>query len=89
MEDEAQAKILGLLDVISVEVAANRSVTAELRNEVRAGFGRVDRRLGNLETCVEGVETELRSVKTELRSVETELRSFRGEFDRRVTALER
>jgi predicted nucleic acid-binding Zn-ribbon protein len=89
MEHEAQAKVLQLLDVISVEVAANRSDTAELRNEVRAGFGRVDRRLGNLETRVEGVETELRSVETRVRSVETELRSFRGEFNRRIAPLER
>ena len=59
MEDEAQAKILQLLDVISVEVAANRGETSSLRNEtsllrdeMRAGFGRVERRLGNLEIQV-------------------------------------
>jgi hypothetical protein len=82
MENEAQAKILQLLDVISVEVAANRIDTSELRKEMRAGFGRVERRLGNLEIRVENVETELRIVQTDLRS-------FRGEFERRIAPLER
>ena len=82
MEDEAQAKILQLLDVISVEVAANRNDTSELRDEMRAGFGRVERRLGNLEIRVENVETELRVVQSDLRS-------FRGEFERRIAPLER
>ena len=75
MKDEAQAKILKLLDVISVEVAANRSDTSELRAEMRSGFGRVERRLGNLEIRVQNVETELRS--------------FRCEFERRIAPLER
>jgi hypothetical protein len=74
MEDYAQAKILQLLDVISVEVAANRTDSAELRKEVRSGFDRVDRRLGHLEIRVEGMETELRD--------------FRGEFERRIAPLE-
>jgi hypothetical protein len=69
------AKVLQLLDVIAVEVAANRTDTAELRAEMRSGFNRVDRRLGNLENRVGDLETQLRS--------------FRGEFDRRITALER
>ncbi|HEY5020897.1 MAG TPA: hypothetical protein VII30_00275 [Gemmatimonadaceae bacterium] len=63
MEDEARAKILQFLDVISVEVAANRNETSELRSEMRAGFGRVERRLGNIEVRVETVETELRSFR--------------------------
>ena len=75
MENEAQVKILQLLDVISVEVAANRTETSELRTEMRAGFNRVDRRLGNLETRVENVETELRVVQTDLRVVQTGLRA--------------
>ena len=56
MSDETQHKILQLLDVISVEVAANRQEisanrreTVELRTEMRAGFGRVERRLGHIE----------------------------------------
>jgi hypothetical protein len=49
MENEAQAKILQLLDMISVKVAANRTDTSELRDEMRAGFDRVERRLGNVE----------------------------------------
>jgi hypothetical protein len=75
MEDPTQAKILQLLDVISVEVAANRSETADLRNEMRAGFNRVEHRLGILEIRVENVKTELRD--------------FRGEFERRIALLER
>jgi hypothetical protein len=97
VEEGMQAKILQLLDLIAVEVAANRTETAklgadlraelrgeastlrngtaELRAEMRHGFGRVERRLGNLETRVEGIETELRS--------------FRGEFERRIAPLER
>lgn len=89
MSDETQNKVLQLLDVISVEVAATRQETAanseaivamreetaELGTEMRAGFGRVERRLGHIEVRVE--------------TVETELRSFRGEFERRVAALER
>jgi hypothetical protein len=93
MENEAQAKILQLLDVISVEVSANRGETSSLRSELhretsllrdemRAGFGRVERRLGNLEIRVENVETELRVVQTDLRS-------FRGEFECRIAPLER
>jgi hypothetical protein len=75
MEDEAKAKILQLLDVISVEVAANRNEASELRSEMRAGFGRVGRRLGAIEVRVEIIQTELRS--------------FRGEFERRIAPLER
>jgi hypothetical protein len=55
VESEAKTKILQLLDGISVEVAANRSETSEMRS----GFGRVERRLGNLELRFENVETEL------------------------------
>ena len=44
MESEANAKIVQLLDLISAEVAANRNETSELRGEMRAGFGRVERR---------------------------------------------
>ena len=75
MEDEAKTKILQLLDVISVEVAANRSETAELRSEMRAGFGRVERRLGHIEVRVENVETEFRA--------------FHGAFQSRIAPLER
>jgi hypothetical protein len=93
MESEIQAQILHLLDMISVEVGANRgetsslrnefrNETSSLRNEMRSGFGRVERRLGNLEGRVENIETELRVVQTDLRS-------FRGEFERRIAPLER
>ena len=85
MEDNIQAKILQLLDVISVEVAANRNQTTQLGEEMRSesasvrhemcgGFDRVDRRLGNLKNRVE--------------TLETEVRDFRGEFECRIAPLE-
>jgi predicted nucleic acid-binding Zn-ribbon protein len=80
MEDQAQAKILQLLDVISVEVAANRADTAELRDEVRSGFGRVERRLGNLENRVENLEDRVTGLGNEIHA-------FRGEFERRIAPL--
>ena len=96
MSDETQHKILQLLDVISVEVAATRQETAansraivsmrdetgELRTEMRSGFARVDRRLGNVETRLERVETESAATRADLRD-------FRQEFERRVAPLER
>ena len=82
MNDEAPRKILQLLDVISVEVAANRGETSELRSEMRAGFGRVERRLGNVEVRVESLEVRVAGMATEIRS-------FRGEFERRIAPLER
>jgi hypothetical protein len=82
MESETGAQILHRLDVLSVEVAATRnefsglrSEFSGLRTEMRTGFQRVDRRLGNLQNRVERVETELRS--------------FRSEFERRIAPLER
>jgi archaellum component FlaC len=52
-----------------------------LRNEMRLGFSRVDRRLGNIENRVEHLETEVHDVKIDLRS-------FRNEFERRIAPLE-
>ncbi len=92
MKKQTEEKILQLLDVISVEVAANRNETTELRSELRsettslrtemrAGFDRFDRGLGNLETRVESLETEVHEMKVDLRD-------FRGEFERRIAPLE-
>jgi hypothetical protein len=76
---EMQLKILSLVDTLSVELASMRNEVrgefSELRTEVRTGFQRVDRGLGNLENRVENLETDLRS--------------FRGEFERRIEPLER
>jgi predicted nucleic acid-binding Zn-ribbon protein len=95
VENEAQTKILQLLDVISVEVAANRNDTAELRTEMHAGFSRVERRLGNLEirvenieTRVENIETRVENIETRVENIETGLRDFRGEFEVRIAPLE-
>ncbi len=70
---DQMAEVRKLLDVLAVEVGAGRhdtaelrKDTAELRDEMRSGFGRVERRLGNLGNRVEGVETELCSFRAEL-----------------------
>jgi hypothetical protein len=88
VERETENRILQLLDVVSVEVAANRSETSELRIEMRNGFGRVERRLGNLEIRVENLETELHNVKIDVHDMKIDLRDFRGEFERRIAPLE-
>jgi len=75
MADETQQKILHLLDVLSVEVNATRAGVEALATQTSAGFERVERRLAHVEMRVE--------------TVETELRAFRGEFDHRVSSLER
>ena len=84
-EDDQLQRIFSLLDVLSVQVSATqagvdslreetRSGVGALREETRNGFERVERRLGNLETRVEGIETDLRA--------------FRNETNRRVSSLE-
>jgi chaperonin cofactor prefoldin len=78
MNEETEIKILKLLDVIAVEVAAGRNDTADLSAKVDSldvKVDRIERRLGRVETRVENVETELRS--------------FRHEFERRIAPLER
>jgi archaellum component FlaC len=77
-DDEPLQKIFGLLDALSVQVGTTQAEMhagfARLEAKVDAGFDRVERRLGNLETRVEGIETEFRA--------------FREETERRVTLLE-
>jgi len=46
-----------------------------VRSEMRVGFGRLERRLGDIEVRVE--------------TVETELRAFRNELEHRMSPLER
>lgn len=81
MEEDVQAKVLRLLDVIALEVVANRGEMREGFRRVDVRFDRVERRLGNVEARMEGVETRIEGV-------ETELRLFRGEFERRIAPLE-
>ena len=82
MQRETEAKILGLLDVISVPVAGNDRKISEWQSDMRRSFGRVDRRLGYLEHRVESSETEVGAVTTGLRD-------FRDQFVRRIAPLER
>jgi hypothetical protein len=78
MEDENQAKMLHMLDVIAVEVSGLRDEFrgefSDVRKEMRAGFNR--------ETRVEHLETDVHDVKIDLRE-------FRTEFERRIAPLER
>ena len=93
MNGDMQTKVFQLLDVIAVEVAAHRVETAkqnvDLRTEMHSGFNRIDHRLGSLETRVENIETRVENTETNVVSLGAELRSFRGEFERRITPLER
>ena len=75
----------------------------DLRTEMHSGFNRIDHRLGSLETRVGNIETRVENIETRVENIETrventetnvvslgaELRSFRGEFERRITPLER
>ena len=81
MSGKDSAKILKSLDVLSVQVGhlmvKTDAIDANLeafQSETRANFGRVERRLGYLETRFEGLETEFRA--------------FRIGTERRITALE-
>ncbi len=56
--DENFQRVFQLLDVISVEVALNRSETERLSGVMEVGFQRVDRRLGNIESRIEALEDQ-------------------------------
>ena len=74
VEPGAERKIIGMLDVLSLEVVSLRQDVAGLRDdngeikrdigalraEMSSGFDRLDRRMGRLETRVETLETGLR-----------------------------
>jgi archaellum component FlaC len=89
LNDKTERKILRLLDVLAVDVSAVRNDTRGLDAKIDG----LDRRLGRVETRVEGVETEMRAfrheVETRFEGVETELRSVRHEYARRIAPLER
>jgi hypothetical protein len=99
--DETQAKILQLLDVISVEVAATRTELREefrreiggLRNDLHGEIGglRNEMRTGfdRVDRRFGNLETRVESLETEVQTVKVDLRSFRGEFERRIAPLER
>ena len=78
MNDETEARLFTLLDVISVEVAAGR-------NDIRG----LDAKVTELDTKVERLDRRLGRVETRVEGVETELRLFRHEFERRISPLER
>jgi hypothetical protein len=61
MEDEVQAKIFRLLDVISIKVLANRNETSELRNET-----------SGLRSETSGLRDEMRSGFSRVENIETE-----------------
>jgi archaellum component FlaC len=49
----------------------------------------IETRVENIETRVENIETRVENTETNVVSLGAELRSFRGEFERRITPLER
>ena len=99
MDNEAQARILQLLDVISVEVAAGRNDTRRLEAKVTGLDAKVtgldakvtglDAKVTGLDAKVDRLERRLGRVETRVEGVETELRLFRHEFERRIAPLER
>jgi predicted RNase H-like nuclease (RuvC/YqgF family) len=87
-DDAPLPQILHLLGVLSVQVGATQAGVQRLESrvdslatEMRTGFDRVERRLGNLETRVEGIETRLERVETRVESIAENL-------EKRVSALE-
>jgi len=72
-------------------------------NRIDHRLGSLETRVGNIETRVENIETRVENIETRVENIETrventetnvvslgaELRSFRGEFERRITPLER
>ncbi len=103
MQQRALAKIIELLDVISVEVGANRNETAELRAELRNETGGLRNELRNetaelrkemrtgfdrVDRRLGKLETRVEDLETEVKAQRVELRSFRGEFERRIAPLE-
>jgi hypothetical protein len=64
LDASSEARLFGMLDALSLGVAKVgdnlQMFRAELRDEMRAGFERVDRRIGNLETHVERIENHIR-----------------------------
>ena len=85
MNDETEARLFTLLDVISVEVAAGRNDIRGLDAKVSS----LDAKVTELDTKVERLDRRLGRVETRVEGVETELRLFRHEFERRISPLER
>jgi archaellum component FlaC len=99
MNDETGRKILQLLDVLSVEVAAGRNDIRGLDAKVTgldakvtgldAKVAGLDAKVTGLEAKVDRLDRRLGRVETRVEGVETELRLFRHEFERRIAPLER
>ncbi len=100
MNEETQLRIFNLLDVLAVEIVESRKDINEridsLQTEMRQGFDRLERRLGNVETRVEGLEDAVEGLETRFEGLEIgverltiEQRSFRQEFELRIAPLER
>ena len=92
MNDETEARLFTLLDVISVEVAAGRNDIRGLDAKVSsldAKVGSLDAKVSSLDAKVDRLDRRLGRVETRVEGVETELRLFRHEFERRISPLER
>ncbi len=63
MAEQFEERVLGMLDALSVGLVSMRDELREeiggLRSEMREGFDRVERRLGNVENRVEAFERRI------------------------------
>ncbi len=92
MSDETQTKMLALLYMISVEVAASRGDIGRLDAKVSSLDAKVtslDAKVTGLEVKVDRLDTRLSRLETRVEGIETDILDFRDEFERRVSPLER
>jgi RimJ/RimL family protein N-acetyltransferase len=71
VNEETETKVLALLDVIAVEVAASR-----------ADIGRLDAKVASLDTKVASLDTKVTSLDTKVTSLDTKVTSLETRFDR-------
>jgi hypothetical protein len=76
--DEFRAETRAGLGEVREELRAG---FADIRAEMRTGFAGLDRRLGHVETRIEGLEGETRPFRAETTNI-------LGDHERRITSLE-
>ena len=77
-----------LIDVVAAGVVRLEKAVGDLGVEMRSGFEKLDRRLGNVETRVENIETRVEVIETRVEVIETDVRAIRHDTHRRLTELE-
>jgi outer membrane murein-binding lipoprotein Lpp len=83
-DGEVQAKILNLLDVLSVQVGATNTKVDSLSTRVDTLSTRVD----TLSTRVDTLSTEVGSLRSDLGSLRSETRAGFERVERRIGKLE-